>query len=92
MVNYGKYARGTPRIVERYMELGRYIPNALYKRIKGRKRCSRCKYQNKKANRFEIHHIVPVSRGGKNIENNLILVCKPCHKKLDAEQEAKYGT
>ena len=28
----------------------------------------------------EFHHIIPVSEGGSNAENNLILLCPNCHK------------
>ena len=31
---------------------------------------------------FDIHHIIPVSRGGKNELDNLILLCKDCHMRL----------
>lgn len=31
---------------------------------------------------FEIHHIKPISEGGKNEERNLILLCSSCHSKV----------
>jgi|SRR3990172_1566554 len=31
----------------------------------------------------EHHHIVPVSSGGKNTKENIIVVCPTCHKKFD---------
>lgn len=31
----------------------------------------------------EHHHIVPVSNGGKNTKENIIVVCPTCHKKFD---------
>lgn len=27
----------------------------------------------------EIHHVIPVTRGGNNSNDNLILLCIPCH-------------
>jgi len=29
----------------------------------------------------EVHHIVPLSRGGRNILSNLMCLCKSCHDK-----------
>lgn len=31
-------------------------------------------------NNLEVHHILPISQGGKNELSNLRLVCKDCHK------------
>ncbi|MEO0100592.1 MAG: HNH endonuclease [candidate division WOR-3 bacterium] len=27
----------------------------------------------------QIHHLIPKSKGGKDTENNLVLLCGPCH-------------
>ena len=29
-----------------------------------------------------IHHIIPLSNGGKNILDNIAILCKSCHSKL----------
>ena len=31
--------------------------------------------------RFEVHHVVPVSEGGKDLPENLITLCAECHLK-----------
>ena len=41
--------------------------------------CVYCQAENINLN---IHHIIPVSRGGKNEMSNLEVVCVPCHKKI----------
>ncbi len=30
----------------------------------------------------EVHHIVPISRGGEETEDNLLGLCKRCHSKI----------
>lgn len=34
--------------------------------------------------KVEIHHVLPVSKGGNTTPNNLITVCYPCHKEIHA--------
>lgn len=82
---------GNPVIVESYANRDRLIPNALYNNIKGRKKCKVCGLRSKRRCVFEIHHVVPIFAGGKNVENNLVLVCKVCHRVLDAEQKIKFS-
>lgn len=31
---------------------------------------------------FEIHHILPISKGGNHKEKNLTLLCKKCHRSI----------
>jgi 5-methylcytosine-specific restriction protein A len=59
----------------------RDINKILYEKLKAKKKCAKC---NKKG-MVEIHHIVPVSHGGSNEEENLIALCKKCHLKADEE-------
>ena len=33
----------------------------------------------------EVHHILPLSRGGTNDEDNLMSLCKSCHSKINAK-------
>lgn len=49
--------------------------------------CRRC---NATEN-ITIDHIVPVSKGGKNITSNLQLLCKSCNSKKGAKMEGIYG-
>jgi len=53
-------------------------------KIKSRlpKFCARCKITNKelkKGEKLQIHHIIPISEGGLNTLENMILLCPKCH-------------
>lgn len=39
-----------------------------------------CRYCGLRGGRLECDHIVPVSRGGSNGEDNLTAACKPCNQ------------
>jgi len=39
--------------------------------------CQRCE----SSDRLDVHHILPLSRGGNNSDFNLIVLCHKCHKK-----------
>ena len=41
-----------------------------------------CQVCGKKHTRLEVHHIIYRSQGGTNDENNLITLCKDCHKDI----------
>lgn len=45
---------------------------------KGR-RCEACKVEMADKSLLHLHHVVPVARGGTNIEENTILLCPNCH-------------
>nr|WP_255407226.1 MULTISPECIES: HNH endonuclease [Corynebacterium] len=32
----------------------------------------------------EVHHVVPLSRGGSHDFTNLMALCKPCHSRISA--------
>lgn len=51
-------------------------------------KCGECN-ANKEINEMELHHKIPVSNGGRETSDNLIMLCKPCHYKHI--QEAIYG-
>lgn len=40
-------------------------------------KCTKCSSRT----HLETHHIIPVSRGGRNIECNMITLCHDCHAK-----------
>ena len=48
--------------------------------------CQLCK---KKDGKFELHHIIPRSKGGTNKPNNLVLLHEGCHEKLHRDNLEK---
>lgn len=67
-------------ITQLYAQNNRYIPQALYKELKGRRKCSQCK--RKFNHPLDIHHIIPVRKGGQSIRSNLAATCRKCHIKI----------
>lgn len=41
----------------------------------------RCPHSRTTGHRLEVHHVKPLSRGGKTIPSNLICLCDDCHSK-----------
>jgi 5-methylcytosine-specific restriction endonuclease McrA len=78
-----------PKIVNIYSKKNRFIPNALYHKLKEKNKCRLCGISKVKAKKLYIHHKIPVIEGGKNVEENLIVVCKECHDKLHKERDEK---
>ena len=46
--------------------------------------CMEC---GKTKTRFEVHHIIPVSKGGANTLKNLVTLCPKCHQKTFGREE-----
>ena len=47
--------------------------------------CQKCNTHSQdlpKGIKLEVHHILPVSKGGTTVPNNLICLCSKCHKKI----------
>ena len=46
--------------------------------------CKKCGYHAgiENRNKLHVHHIVPLSKGGRNTLSNLITVCQSCHEKI----------
>lgn len=58
--------------------------HSIHTKLKKIKCCQNCHRQVERRYR-EIHHKIPVSKGGTNNQNNLMMVCPTCHTKLDEE-------
>lgn len=39
---------------------------------------------------IEMHHIVPISEGGNNIESNIVMLCKGCHYRAHGARLGRY--
>ena len=75
---YNKYER-SPDVHKQY---GRS-----WKRIRDRYArkhplCERCLAEGRYVAVEEVHHIVPISQGGTNSEDNLMSLCRSCHQKI----------
>ena len=70
------------KIRRRYFLKGRLIDYNLYHSLKCKKKCEKCKLNFKM---LEIHHIIPISKGGNNEASNLMALCSSCHKIKDKE-------
>lgn len=67
-----------------------WIPSKIYVKLKQKtNNCERC-YKPLTWNQKQIHHKIPVSKGGNNDPNNLMIVCKECHKVLDKKAGVYY--
>lgn len=44
----------------------------------------RCTHSKLSEHRLEVHHVKPLSRGGKTITANLITLCERCHQQRHA--------
>lgn len=44
--------------------------------------CEMCQKEGRLTPADEVHHIVPVSQGGKSTQSNLMSLCHSCHNKI----------
>ena len=68
-----RYGRAWKRIRDRYAS---QHPN-----------CELCLMTMRVSKATEIHHIVPISRGGKHIEANLMALCHECHTWIHTREQ-----
>ena len=66
-----RYGRSWKRIRDRY--------------IRAHPLCEECKKQGRLTPAEEVHHVLPLSHGGKNAEENLMSLCHSCHSRITAE-------
>ena len=73
-----RYGRAWKRIRDRY--------------VRAHPLCEECKKQGKLTPTEEVHHILPLSKGGTNAASNLMALCKSCHSKITAESGDRWGS
>ena len=44
--------------------------------------CEKCLEAGRYTPATEVHHILPLDRGGSNDDENLMSLCKPCHSSI----------
>jgi len=72
-----RYGRSWKRIRDRYIRL-----NPL---------CEECLRENRLTAAEEVHHILPLSKGGGNEAGNLMALCKPCHSRITVQSGDRWG-
>ena len=72
-----RYGRAWKRIRDRYIKLHPL--------------CEECEKQGKLTPAEEVHHILPLSKGGGNEKSNLMALCKSCHSQITAESGDRWG-
>lgn len=60
-----------------------FVPQELYYRVKLRDnyKCQHCGRQIRDSQKVYIDHVIPISKGGKNIPSNLQVLCEMCNKR-----------
>ena len=66
-----RYGRAWKRIRDRY--------------IAAHPLCEQCQKEGRITPAQEVHHIIPLSRGGTHSVDNLMALCKSCHSRITAE-------
>ena len=69
--HHRKYGRAWKRIRDRY--------------VRSHPVCERCLAEGRITPVEEVHHIVPVSKGGLHVDSNLMSLCQSCHTKIHIE-------
>ena len=85
--NYNKYQRN-PESNKRY---GRAWKKIRDRYIKAHPLCEECQKDGRLTPAEEVHHIIPLSKGGSNEYSNLMSLCKSCHSRISAESGDRWG-
>lgn len=72
-----RYGRAWKRIRDRY--------------IKAHPLCEECDREGRIRAAAEVHHILPLSKGGGNETSNLMALCKSCHSRITVEMGDRWG-
>ncbi len=72
-----RYGRDWKRIRDRY--------------IKAHPLCEECKKAGRLIPANEVHHILPLSKGGDHSENNLMSLCTSCHSTITAKDGDRWS-
>lgn len=78
---YDKYERA-PDIKKKYGREWKRIRDKYYK---AHPYCERCYAEGRMTPAEEVHHKIPISRGGTHATENLMSLCRSCHNKIHIE-------
>ena len=79
--SYNKYQRSS----DHNKKYGREWKRIRARYVKAHPLCERCLAEGRLTPVEEVHHILPVNRGGSNAESNLMSLCRSCHNKIHIE-------
>src|SRR5699024_183350 len=85
--HYEMYQRD-PETAKRYGRSWRKIRN---KYIKENPLCQQCLKEERLKTAEEVHHILPLRRGGTHDEENLMALCKSCHSRISVLDGDRFG-
>lgn len=78
---YDKYERAQ----DIKMKYGREWKRIRDKYYKSHPYCERCYAEGRMTPAEEVHHKLPISRGGTHATENLMSLCRSCHNKIHIE-------
>lgn len=84
---YEKYGRD-PAIRRRYGRAWKRIRDSY---ISQHPLCEECEKKGKLIKAEEVHHILPLSRGGTHDRANLMALCKSCHSAITAKDGDRWS-
>jgi len=79
--NYNKYVR-SPDVHRKYGRAWKRIRDSY---AATHPLCERCLAEGRMTPVEEVHHIIPVSKGGTHARDNLMSLCQSCHNKIHHE-------
>lgn len=85
--NYNRYDR-SPETSKRY---GRRWRKIRFMYIKLHPVCEVCRDLGLLTPTEEVHHIIPLSKGGTHADKNLMSLCKRCHSAITAKEGGRWG-
>lgn len=84
---YNKYGRD-PATKKRY---GRSWKRIRDRYIAAHPLCEECKKDSMLTLAEEVHHILPLSKGGTHCDDNLMSLCTSCHSRITANSGGRWG-
>ena len=86
--HYDKYERD-PAHAKRY---GRAWKRIRDRHISAHPVCEQCKAEGKVTPANEVHHVLPLSKGGTHASSNLRSLCTSCHRSITARDGDRWKT
>lgn len=84
---YEKYGRD-PAVRRRYGRAWKRIRDSY---ISQHPLCEECERDGRLTKAEEVHHILPLSRGGTHDRSNLMALCKSCHSAITARDGDRWS-